>query len=369
MKLIFTGGGTGGHVYPALSVAEAVSTLAPESEILYLGTPTGAERRLVPQQGIPFRGIHAGQVRGKAPWQVAANLIRLGQGVVEARAALRAFRPDAVFATGGYASMPVVLAARLSGIPIVVFLPDVFPGWAVRVGSRLATRVAASTEAPLPLLPREKTEVCGYPLRFQFATANREGARRSLGLGHGNVLLISGASSGSRALNDAVLRNLPVILGDFEVLHLTGVADEERVLRARDALPDALRRRFHVRGFLDEMACAMSAADLAVMRAGASCLGEPAAAGLATILVPGPFSDQRRNAEFVASRGAAILLDQSSLATDLLPTLRRLAASPQRLAAMRAAAQGLARPNAADTLATMLIEAARLHATPEARIR
>ncbi|HVC31819.1 MAG TPA: glycosyltransferase, partial [Steroidobacteraceae bacterium] len=130
MRYTLAGGGTGGHVYPALSVATALRRLAPDAELLYLGTPSGAERRLVPEAGIPFRAVAAGQVRGKSPLRVAVSGSQLGRGVVEASRALAQFRPAAVFATGGYASVPVVIAARLNRLPLVVFLPDVYPGWA-----------------------------------------------------------------------------------------------------------------------------------------------------------------------------------------------------------------------------------------------
>lgn len=366
MRFVLTGGGTGGHVYPALSVGAALLRRLPGSELLYIGTPSGAESRLVPEHGITFHAVPAGQVRGKAPWQIASSLARLGRGIVAARAALADFRPTAIFATGGYASMPVAIAARLSSIPLLVFLPDVFPGWAVRVAARIATRAATSTEEGLARLPRGKSTVTGYPLRADFGQVDRQAARARLGLAHGAILLVSGASSGSRALNDAVLASLPGLLEASEIVHLTGTADEGRALRARAALPQPLRGRYHVRGYLNDMASAMAAADLAVLRAGASCLGEPPAAGLPAILVPGPFSDQHRNAGYMASRGAALLLEQPRLMQELLPTVRQLIESPERLRAMADAARRLARPSASLDLAAILIDFGRVPSVAEA---
>jgi UDP-N-acetylglucosamine--N-acetylmuramyl-(pentapeptide) pyrophosphoryl-undecaprenol N-acetylglucosamine transferase len=367
MRFVLAGGGTGGHVYPALSVAEYLKRAAPETELLYIGTRSGAEQRLVPPSGIPFRSVHAGQVRGKAPWQTAASVVRLGRGVIEARAGIAAFRPDAVFATGGYASVPVLLAARLAGIPLTVFLPDVYPGWAVRLAARLATRVATSTQGALAFLPREKAQVTGYPLRPEFWSLRREEARRRLGLGTGTVLLVSGASTGSRSLNDGVMAALPGLLDITEVLHLTGAADLRRVAEARAALPLSQQARYHVLGYLEEMPLAMIAADLALMRAGASCLAEPPAAGLPAILVPGPFSDQRRNADYMAAEGAAIVLDQGRL-QQLLDLIRSLVANTDRLGAMAAAARRLARPDAARSLASMLLTAGDAKRLPQERV-
>jgi len=371
MRFVFAGGGTGGHVYPALSVAAALSSVAPrnELELLYLGRAGAPEERLAGLEDIPFRAIHAGQIRGQSPRQTAAGICRLGQGLVETRAILAAFRADAVFATGGYASMPVALAARWTRTPLLVFLPDVSPGWAVRVAARVATLVATSTDAPLKDLPRRKTVVTGYPLRAGFASVGRQSAREHLELGAGPVLLVTGASTGSRALNDAVLGALPGLLDVCEILHLTGSQDAGRVLEARSRLPDAARERYHVLAYLDEMADAMAAADLAVMRAGASCLGEPAAAGLPAILVPGPFSDQRRNAEYMAHSEAAVLLDQPALQERLEPMVRDLLASPERLARMASAARRLAHPAASAELAGQLLRLAHASWEPESCAR
>jgi len=371
MRVVFAGGGTGGHVYPALSVAAALSDIAPANELdlLYLGRAGAPEERLAGRQDIPFRAIHAGQVRGQSPRQTAAGVWRLGQGCVEARGILAAFHADAVFATGGYASVPVALAARWTRIPLLLFLPDVYPGWAVRVAARVATRVATSTDAPLKHLSGRKTVVTGYPLRAEFATARRQTAREHLGLGQGPVLLVTGASTGSRALNDAVLGALPGLLDACEILHLTGREDERRVSEARSHLRLGTRERYHVVAYLDEMAEAMAAADLAVMRAGASCLGEPAAAGLPAILVPGPFSDQRRNADYMVHSQAAVLLEQTALQQRLAPLVRDLLAAPERLEAMANAARQLARPDAAPELANLLRRLAHASWEPEPCVR
>ncbi len=354
MNVVLTGGGTAGHVYPALSVAAALRREAPETALLYFGLAGGAEQRIVAEHGIPFIGVHSGQLRGKSPLQAASGLARLLWGMAEAKGALSAFRAQRVFATGGYASMPVVLAAARAHIPLTVFLPDVYPGWAVRAASRLAGHVATTCDGALEHLPRSKTAVTGYPLREEFWQANRREGRAMLGLGDGDVLLVSGASSGSRMLNDALLPALPALLPYCEVVHITGRADEARVLAAREGLPEPLRMRYHVYGYLDRMAWAMAAADLAVMRAGASCLAEPPATGLPAILVPGSFSDQRRNADYMAAQGAATVLDEAELSS-LSDRVLGLLAQPELVRTMAAATRSLARPDAAASLANLLL--------------
>lgn len=358
MRILLSGGGTGGHVYPALSVAEALRVATPDIELLYIGTETGAERELVPQAGIPFRTIHAGQIRGKSPGRVALSLAQLCRGVLRAARMLRDFSPQAAFVTGGYASVPVALAAWLNRIPLVVFLPDVYPGWAVRLSTRLATQLATTTAGASDHLPPGKTAVTGYPLRPEFWQADRQSGRERLGLRDGPVLLISGASQGAQRINEAVLASLDDLLACAELVHLTGLRDEARVKQARARLPDNLQARYHVYGYLDGMAWAMAGADLAVLRSGASCLAEPPALGLPAILVPGTYAGghQRQNAAFMQSQGAAVLLDESNL-NQLALLAKQLLGSPTRLRAMSAAARELARPQAASALADLTLRA------------
>jgi UDP-N-acetylglucosamine--N-acetylmuramyl-(pentapeptide) pyrophosphoryl-undecaprenol N-acetylglucosamine transferase len=354
MNIVLTGGGTGGHVYPALSVAAALRREDPEVSLLYLGPAGGAEERLALQNGIPFLAVHSGQLRGKSAAQAALGLGRLAWGVTEARGALAGFRAERVFATGGYASMPVALASARAHIPLTVFLPDIYPGWAVRAAAVLAQSVATTCDAALDHLPRSKTVVTGYPVREEFWRADRARGRELLGLGDGMVLLVSGASSGSRILNDALLTSLTRLLPRCEIVHLTGLADEARVQAARGGLPLDLQSRYHVYGYLEEIAWAMAAADLAVMRAGASCLAEPPASGLPALLVPGSFSDQRRNAEYMAAKGAALVVEESALGS-LADRVLALIGDPARLNSMRASARALARPDAAAALANLLL--------------
>jgi UDP-N-acetylglucosamine--N-acetylmuramyl-(pentapeptide) pyrophosphoryl-undecaprenol N-acetylglucosamine transferase len=273
---------------------------------------------------------------------------------------LRSFRPDAVFATGGYASVPVGAAARLLRRPLVVYLPDVTPGWAVRLLARLATKVTTTHERALRYLPAGRTEIVGYPVRDGFASFDRASARRLLGLPAGaRVLLVTAGSLGARRINEAVWAALPRLLDGAELLHVTGADDVVLAEQKRAQLPETERARYHVYGYLAGMPAAMISADLVVCRAGASSLGELPAAGAPSILVPGEYEgwSQAPNAEFMRSQGAAVVLRNAEL-DRLADTALDLLYDDARLARMSQAATSLARPDAARRIARILREVA-----------
>ena len=364
MRLVLSGGGTGGHVYPALAVAQVLRReMAPgESlDILYIGSG-GQESDIVRQAGFPMCEVSAAPIRGRMPWEMAANGGKIGLGVAQARNILGEFRPNVVLSTGGYASFPVALAARSRSIPLAVYLPDLSPGWAVRAIARLAQRVAVTAIESLRRLPSGKTLVTGYPVREEFWTASRSKGRERLGLGpEEKVLFVTGASSGARSINDAVVDELPGLLQLCEVIHLCGRADEQRLLEIRDGLPNDLRSRYHLHGYMnEEVPWAMAAADLAICRAGASTLGELPAVALPAILVPYPYAGahQRANARYLEKAGAAVLLDDHRL-DEILPVVGELLHDDNRLRSMREASRRLARPKAAGRIGRILIDLAR----------
>jgi UDP-N-acetylglucosamine--N-acetylmuramyl-(pentapeptide) pyrophosphoryl-undecaprenol N-acetylglucosamine transferase len=267
-------------------------------------------------------------------------------------------KPDVVFAPGGYASVPVGVAARLLRKPLVVYLPDVTPGWAVRLLSRLATRMTTTSDRALDYLPKHKTTVVGYPVRGDFWSLDRDAARDRMGLPRdANVVLVTGASLGARAINEAIVAALPEVLQRAHVVHLTGANDEAWANERRGTLEPSLRERYIVRGYTDDMPAAMIAADLVVSRSGASTLGELPAAGTAAILVPGEYEgwSQAPNAEFLEAEGAAVMLRNAELGR-LGATIVGLLDDDARRQRMSAAMRTLARPNAAHDLAQTLIE-------------
>ncbi len=358
MFLWMAGGGTGGHVYPGLAVLEALKAAGPV-DVLYVGGRGRVEERLVARAGIPFAGIPAGGLHGLAIWRAALNLVKLAQGFFAALRLGRRHRPDALFVTGGYAGVPVALAAWALRVPILLYLPDIEPGLAVRLIARLATRIGVTVEDSRAFLPAHKVVVTGYPIRSEFTGTDRTTARRALGLPEGEqVLLIFGGSTGARSINLAVVKNLQGLLEVAQVVHISGERDWPQVAARADELPATARERYHPYPYLHgaAMGHALAAADLAVCRAGASTLGELPYFGLPAVLVPYPYAwrYQRVNAEWLAARGAAVVLEDARLGEELVPTVQSLLADPARLAGMRAYASALARPDAAERLAEIL---------------
>lgn len=315
--------------------------------------------------GIPFRAVPAGPLVGVRPVAMLRHLARLVNGTWVAWRWLRRERPDAVLVTGGYVSVPMAVAARWGGVPLAVFLPDVRPGWAVRLIARLADRVATSTEAARAFLPRQRTVVTGYPVRPAVRAARRADARAGLGLAPEDVVvLVFGGSQGARRLNRAVAAAAERLLAGVVLLQIAGPRDLAAARAARDRLPATLARRLRVFEYLDgaDMAAALAAADLVVCRAGAATLGELPARGLPAILVPLPIAGghQRDNAQVLVDAGAAVLVEDAHLDGDHLTNLvTELLADPARLARMGRAARGLDRPDAAAAVWRVVAELAR----------
>lgn len=374
-RLLLAGGGTGGHVYPLLAVLEAL----PEgTEVLYLGRGGSVEERLALAHGVPFWPMPAAAVRGMAPWRLVVNAGKVVAGVGSALRAMRRFAPDAVLVTGGYVSVPAALAARLLRRPLVVCLPDMEPGLAVRFLARLADRVTVSFPEVQSTLPRGKAVVTGYPVRAAFAVGDRASARARLGVAPDErLLVVMGGSSGARNINSAVLGCLPGLLEVAWVFHITGRLDYERVrAAARAALGEpgtdlagapaeqavtCADGRYRIYSYVEnEMADLLRAADLVVARAGAATLGEFPAAGVPSILVPGSFAGghQALNATYLRDHGASVMVEDDRLASLLLPTVKELFENPQRLDGMAAAARRLANPQASRAVVAELQRAA-----------
>ncbi len=371
------GGGTGGHVYPALAVVEALTpspgpspSPAPSARergpggegegvrIRWIGSRGGVEEGLVMRAGVPFDAIPAGGVHGLGPPRAVWNGLKLLAGVVRVIGLARKFRPHALLVTGGFVSVPAAMACWLRRTPIVVYLPDVEPGLAVKFVSHLATHVAVSVEASRQFLPPGKVVVTGYPTRSELARSTRTDALRHFGLEPGRkTLLVFGGSRGARSLNRAVGSILDALLMRYQVIHISGTTDVAEARARRQALRDEVKPRYHLFEYLhDDMGLALAAADVVVSRAGASVLGEFPLFGLASILVPYPYAwrYQKVNADYLASHGAAIRLNDEDLAGDLLPAIERLMSDDAARALMQTRARSLARPDAAARLADLL---------------
>ncbi|HSJ53371.1 MAG TPA: undecaprenyldiphospho-muramoylpentapeptide beta-N-acetylglucosaminyltransferase [Anaerolineae bacterium] len=366
MKLIASGGGTGGHVYPALTVldvllrreqpVEGLPSLAP-GDLLWIGSRGGMEEELVRRAGIEFVGLPAGGLRGMGLQVKVRNSLLILRSIGRARKILAGFQPGVVFVTGGYACTAVTLAAWLDRIPVVIYLPDVVPGQAIRFLSRFATRILVTSEASSPYFRRDKMVITGYPVRPEIYALDKTQARQDLGLAaEDKTLLVFGGSRGARSINRALVAGLRELLPACQVVHVTGRLDADWVAGATRGLPGELLERYHTYSYLHDMPRAVVAADVAVARAGAATLGEFPAAGLPAILVPYPYSGQHQlpNAEYLANSGAARILADEALERELVPTVLRLIHNEQALNSMREAARAMARPDAAQAIARQL---------------
>lgn len=355
MRLAVCAGGTGGHIYPAVAIIRALQQRRPGTEVLWLGAAGGAEEAVARDHGWSFAPVTVAPVRGtgaRAPIGVAVSVL----SGVAATLPLRRFRPQAALSTGGYVSVPGVVGSRLARLPLLLFLPDVQPGLAVRFTRRLATRLATTTDAARGGLGGERVAVTGYPVRPGFFTATRQGSRAALGLDDRPALLVCGASQGASSINRAVLRWAPELLPDVQVVHVSGKRGHEAI--AADAAAAGLGREggYHLYPYLEDLPEAMLACDLVVTRAGASVIGEMPAAAKPSVLVPYPYAGahQRANAAYLVDQGAAVMIEDAQVQERLGPLVRSLFGDAAGLAEMGKRAGALARPDAAAALAELL---------------
>ncbi len=339
------------------------------------------EQALVERAGLKIELIAAAGLRGKNPLVALKNVGALSQGYRQSRQVMRRFGPDVVFVTGGYVCAPVTLAAWRAGVPIIIYLPDIEPGLAIKFLARFARRVAVTAPDAQQFFKPGLTVVTGYPVRQELfppppppvngggqggvnlpvrGEERRQIARRQLGLqADSPVLLVFGGSRGARSLNQAITGQLEHYLRLGQVIHITGGLDEAWVQAGRAELPPEMQARYRVSAYLhEEMVTALLAADLVVSRAGASVLGEFPAAGLPAILVPYPYAGahQNVNAQYLARQQAAVVINDAELNRQLPETVFNLLTNRDKLQAMRQANLALARPDAAARLAQEIVE-------------
>lgn len=365
-------------MYPALAVAKAWQEIGDwriatevanlRSPILWLGSRAGLEAELVPRAGLPFRAIHAAGVHGVGWRRLPANALSLARGFFESLEVVREFRPAVLLVTGGFLAVPAALACWLSGVPVVCDVPDLEPGLALKVVSRLATRVCVTAERSRRYFDAHKVVVTGYPVRPELTVeaealaATRAQAGAHFGLDPARkTILVTGGSRGARSLNRATFAALAEWLQEYQVIHLSGNLDWAEAEAARANLAADARARYHALPFLPEMGLALAAADIVVSRAGASTLGEYPLFGLPAVLVPYPYAwrYQKVNADYLVERGAAVRVNDEDLNRQLAPTVRALLADEARLNAMRAAARTAARPDAARRIAQEIVAVVR----------
>jgi UDP-N-acetylglucosamine--N-acetylmuramyl-(pentapeptide) pyrophosphoryl-undecaprenol N-acetylglucosamine transferase len=387
LKILVTGGGSSGHISPALAIVKTIQELAAGDNqrdrtaftprFLYIGGKRGLEKDLVEAAGIKFAGVETGKLRRYFSLENVLDQFRLPVGVTQSLRVIRRFKPDVMFSTGGYVAVPPVLAARLLRVPVIIHEQTVQIGLANRITARVATRIALSFESALQELPaaeRGKAFVVGNPVRSVIFGGEPAQAAHWAGFAYEDdalpTLYVTGGSQGARVINQAVKSVLPDLLGFCRIIHQCGrqpEGDEQDYdcleLAARQ-LPPELRRRYHFTRFIsEEIKHVYALADLVLGRAGAGTVAEICALGKPAMyvpLVPTGGDEQTRNAKMCVDVGAATIIPQAEMeGARLLLELKELLSDKARLDAMGRAALTLAKPNAARDMAQAVIALAR----------
>jgi len=344
--LMIAGGGTGGHIYPAIAIAREYVGRDASRRVVFVGTEHGLEKTIVPKAGFPLEFISVGGLKGKAGLDLVRNIVRLPGGFMQAFRVVGKHRPSVVLGVGGYSSGPVLLAAWLRGVPTIIHEQNAFPGVTNRMLAKFVKKVAVAFAEALPRLKRLDGVVTGNPVRAEFFTA-----QRPISSGDKQRLLIFGGSQGSRVLNDAMtgaLLFLSRLKDKLEIVHQTGPNDLLRVQQAYQtsgAFPNA-----RIVAYLDPIVDEIAAADLVVCRAGAMTIGELAAVGRGAIFVPfaaATNNHQELNARVVEKAGGGKVITERDLTPERLGVAISEAMSDPELARrMGRAARKLAAPEA-----------------------
>lgn len=369
MKILFTGGGTGGHVFPIIAVAREIKKIAPgDIELLYIGPKDEwVSLFLSEREGFKIRTIFSGKLRrylnAGAIFLNILDVFKLGLGILQAFFWIFIESPDLIFSKGGYGSIPVVFGGKILQVPIFLHESDIIPGLSNRFSGKLAVEIFISFPKTEYLDPK-KMLLVGNPLRSEVLQGSREKAGQAFGLsGQKPVILILGGSQGAQRINDLLLLILPKILKDFEILHQCGSKNYKEVLtESRVVVPQDLAQFYHLFPFFKEheMGDAYAAAEVVVSRAGSGSIFEIAVWGKPSILIPLPEAAQAHqlhNAYTYASSGAALVIEESNLTPYFfLEKLRFLISRKDLLQEMSQKAKQFAKPKAAQIIAHYIVE-------------
>jgi UDP-N-acetylglucosamine--N-acetylmuramyl-(pentapeptide) pyrophosphoryl-undecaprenol N-acetylglucosamine transferase len=358
MRVLIAAGGTGGHIYPGIAVANEVMRRDPTAVVRFVGTERGLENRLVPQAGFELSIIESAGLKNVSPAAKLRGLLLLPKSFLAARRLIHEFRPDIVLGAGGYVSGPVLLMASLMRVPTLVMDSNALPGWTNRVLARFVDKATVSFQEALPYF-RGKGVLTGNPVRSEFfeIPAKPRDQRRF-------DLLVFGGSQGARAINDAMIAALPGLLAKKDVLyvtHQTGEVEFDKVQRGYQAA--GWQAHADVKRYIDDMVSEFARADLIICRAGATTSAELVAAGKAAIMIPFPLAaddHQRKNAEALENGRAARMILQRDLSGERLANeITGLLNEPERITEMETAGRKLGRRDAAEVTVEMMKELVR----------
>jgi len=348
MNIAIVSGGTGGHIYPGIAIAQEIKRRDPKANILFFGSEVGLERKLIPREGFDIRFIKARPLSRRLSFRAFLAPFISAQGFVQSLGLLKEFSPKFLLATGGYVSFPVVLAAKVLRIPIILQEQNVLPGSTNRLCSKFAQKIFISFPETAAYL---KGEVVGNPVRPGIIKKDRQAARQKFNL-TGKVVLVMGGSQGARHINEVVVSSLENIPPEISVLHIIGERDYPWVKRI---IQEKTITNYHPLPYLHDIAEALAAADLVVSRAGATALAEFLVKGLPMILIPYPYASndhQRLNAEAIANNGGAVVIDNKDFTPDKFISI--LNNTTLNYDKMNKAVCRLARPDAAERIVSYI---------------
>ncbi|SDT38729.1 UDP-N-acetylglucosamine-N-acetylmuramylpentapeptide N-acetylglucosamine transferase [Paenibacillaceae bacterium GAS479] len=358
MRIVLTGGGTGGHIYPALAVGKQLQQEDARTELLYIGTSKGLEGRIVPEAGLRFEAVEITGFRRKLSMDNLRTVMRFFQGVRRSKELLKEFKPDAVVGTGGYVCGPVVYAAAKLGIPTLVHEQNVVPGLTNKFLARYADSVAVSFESSMPHFGKAKRTIyAGNPCASPVVKASRSKGYASLGLPEGSrIVLVVGGSRGAKAINDSMIEMAPSAASSRSTyfIFVTGESYFERTSDLIKERVSGVNNHLHVLPYVHNMPEVLAASTLVVGRAGASSLAEFTALGLPSILIPSPNvtnNHQEANARSLMDAGAAEMVLESELSGALLmERIDTILQDSGRLQRMKEASRKLGMPSSASIL-------------------
>ena len=368
VDVVIAGGGTGGHTSPGLAVAALLRERA--ISCAWIGSRSGTEAQRVPQTGIPYVAIATGKLRRYWAWQNVGDLaVNVPTGMLGAFRAMRALRPRVVFGTGGFVALPVMFAAAVSRVPIVLHEQTAVPGLANRIGARFARRIAVTFPDKAGRFPASRVVVTGNPLRPELRSGSRSSAIARFRLDPAVPLVyVTGGALGAHRINRVVGEALPALLAHVQMIHQCGdnaaTGDRQWLEERRAALPPSLARRYTVVPYVSaELAEIYAATALAVARAGAGTVNECCQLGVPALYIPLPGTsgdEQTENARLVERAGGAVVLPQSMLTAERLEReMRALVGDPARLKQMGEHARTLGVPDAAERIVAVLTEFCR----------
>ncbi len=351
-KLAIVGGGTGGHVFPGVAIAEA--WIRKGGEVVFIGSERGMEADLIPKLGYPFIPIEARRLKNARFFERIANLLRMPRLIFQGFKLLKSVKADVVLGVGGYVSGPVVLAAALKRYPTGIAEQNARAGLTNRLLSKVVRRIYTAFEGMQSQFPQKKIRVLGNPVRSSII----EAAESTQPVTEGRRILILGGSQGAKAINEKLPAAISKIAFDFDglhVIHQTGKNRDAEVQAAYDALPHPESLKVEVRPFIDHMELEMSQADLVISRAGATTVAELAVLGRPSLLIPFPYAaddHQTENARALVESGAALMEREENLdQTRLCACLTELLKNPHKLQQMGIRAQKCGHPKASEQIA------------------